>query len=237
MIAAGGRGSRMSPARNPAGNKSLIEYRGRPLIHYLLCAACDAGFEEILISTNELCREPIERAALAVSNKCTVACSEREFAYTPFVFRSYLEDQIALACGHHPVPAAHLYSLRSAAESYDAVTTAYQDPPFPTNKRQRILVHNVNNGKPLSFQLADLDKETISYPYHYAQNPYVITRAMVDAVAENNFRLTAGFFVYKHWKDGGAVAAVPAIMPPEFDYDYEFERLLQLLDKRPELIA
>lgn len=51
VIAAGGKGTRISPELNPNGSKVFIEHNGRTLFEYLVNSLVDGGVERIVVST------------------------------------------------------------------------------------------------------------------------------------------------------------------------------------------
>lgn len=230
VIAAGGIGSRMSRSLNPHGSKPLIEYLGKPLIHYLIYSAKDAGITEFFISVNEHNRKRIEAIADSLGVRYKTRLTGENFAQVPALFKDSLDHKFLVVCGHDPVPTEHLLSLMDKSRTHDAVTTAY-DNLYNTTTNQRRVTLSISGGRQ-HFEMIDLDKEVVTEDHTYVRNPYVINQDILEKVIRSNFSVTAGYFVYKAWADGGKVTSVKAIMPVEFDTDEEFERTKRYLEGR-----
>ena len=233
IIAAGGIGSRMSNSLNPRGCKSLIEYKGIPLIYYLLINAKEAGIKEFFISINEYNINIMKKIVDDIKiSHIILPPSPNGFEGAPNLFKKYLDDRVLIACGHHFIPTKHFNSLIEYSKDFTAVYSAYLDPPQTiSDQPRRTLIHNLEDPNRLRFEKVDLNTDKVSSPFYYTRNPYIVTKEMIDNVEKNGFKKTVGFFIYKHWEEGGKVIAVKSIMPPEFDYDHEFIRTKDYMDK------
>jgi len=230
VIAAGGIGSRMSRSLNRHRSKALIEYQGKPLIYYLISAAKDAGITNFYISVNEHNRSRIEAIANSMGINYKTRLTGNNFAQVPALFKDSLDYKFLVVCGHDPAPTEHLMALIDKSNTHDAVTTAYDNLTNTTSNKRRVRLHASETGQ--RFEMIDIDKDTIPDDHTYVRNPYVINQDILDRVIRSDFSVTAGYFVYKSWTDGGKVTAVKAIMPVEFDTDAEFERTKRYLDRR-----
>jgi NDP-sugar pyrophosphorylase family protein len=230
IVAAGGIGSRMSPSINRHRSKALIEYEGKPLIYYLLVSAKQAGIKEFFISVNEHNKNRIEEIAESLGLDYKTHITGPSFRHVPELFREHLEDRVLIACGHHAVPKEHFQKMFDAAKEFDDVFSAYQDPPCTTDKRKRILVRGIDTGDKLQFMMVDLDKDVVQFPLTYVRNPYIVTVDKIDKIREGGFEKAVGFYLFKHWETGGKVTAINSGIPPEFDYDNEFQRTKTFLE-------
>ena len=152
------------------------------------------------------------------------------FAQVPALFKDELDYKFLVVCGHDPVPTEHILALMEKSMTHDTVTTAYDNLYNTTTNRRRIRLHVTEEVQ--RFEMIDLDKDDVAEDHTYVRNPYVINQYILDQVIRSNFSVTAGYFVYKSWMEGGKVASVKAVMPVEFDTDTEFERTRQYLDTR-----
>jgi NDP-sugar pyrophosphorylase family protein len=231
IVAAGGIGSRMSPSINCHRSKALIEYEGKPLIYYLLASAKQAGIGEFFISVNEHNKSRIEKVAESLGLDYKTRITGPSFRHVPELFRELLEDRVLIACGHQVITKEHFQKMFDAAKEFDDVFSAYHDPPYTTDKRKRVLAHGIGTEDKLQFRMVDLDKDEVQFPLTYVKSPYIVTVDMIDKVREGGFEKAAGFYMFKHWEAGGNVTAIDSGIPPEFDYDHEFQRTKTFLEE------
>jgi NDP-sugar pyrophosphorylase family protein len=228
VIAAGGIGSRMSISLNSHRNKTLIEYYGKPLIYYLLSSAKKAGLVNFFISVNEHNQSKIESIANSLDINYKTRLTGNNFAQVPTLFKDELDYKFMVICGHDFVPTEHIKALLNESELNDAVTTAYENINNTTENKRRIILH-INNGIQ-EFEMIDLNKQLVPEEHTYVRNPYIINKDILHQVIQSQYEFTAGYFIYKLWKNGGKVTSVKASMPVEFDTDKEFERTKKYLD-------
>lgn len=220
----------MSRSLNRHGSKALIEYHGKPLIYYLMLSAKDAGITKFFISVNEHNRSRIETIADSIGINYKTRLTGGNFAQVPSLFKDELEYKFLVVCGHDPVPTDHIMALLERSETHDAVVTAYDNLQNTTLNMRRIRLHT--SGEIQRFEAIDLDKEAIPEDHTYVRNPYLINQDILDQVIKSNFEVTAGYFIYRSWLNGGKVTSVKAVMPVEFDIDTELERTIRYLDRR-----
>jgi bifunctional N-acetylglucosamine-1-phosphate-uridyltransferase/glucosamine-1-phosphate-acetyltransferase GlmU-like protein len=230
VIAAGGIGSRMSHSLNRHKSKALIEYNGKPLIHYLLSSAKEAGITNFFISVNEHNQSKIEAIADSLGIAYRTNLTGHNFAQVPALFKDELDYKFLVICGHDPVPKEHIQSLLDESKTHDAVTTAYDNLENITANKKRIRLHMVDGIQ--KFEMIDLNKDLVPENHVYVRNPYMINQDILQEVIGSHYEKTAGYFVYQLWKKGGQVTSIKATMPVEFDTDIEFERTRKYLDDR-----
>lgn len=229
LVAAGGIGSRMSDSVNPQKSKSLIKYEGKPMIQYLLESARESGFQEFFISVNDHNKEEIESIAQLVGLPFKTRLTAETYRGVPGLFIDEIKEKIVIACGHHFIPPAHFHVLQDASERFDAVFSAYTDPPNSYGKNKRILAYDI--GRNVRFKMVEIGVDNIPSPHIYTRTPYIVTRDMIKQVKNDGLKKAVGYYAYKHWENGGKVTAIDSIMPPEFDFDNEFERTIRFMDR------
>jgi len=229
LIAAGGIGSRMSDSMNPLKSKALIRYEGKPLIQYLLESASESGFQEFFISVNEHNKKEIESIAQLVGLPFKIKITTETYRSVPGLFVDDIKERIVIACGHHFIPSEHFYLLQRASEKFDSVFSAYLDPPNSYGKNKRILAYDIS--KDVRFEMVEIGVDDVPSPHIYTRTPYIVTSDMIKQVKMEGFQKAVGYYAYKHWENGGKVTAIESKMPPEFDFDPEFERTKRYMDK------
>ena len=153
VIACGGLGSRMSPGINRKRSKSLIEYRGFPLLQYLIFWCREVGFNEFLLGTDTHIREEVEGIAKKLGVTYELSVSAVSYKGVALSFGDSLDDHFLIVCGHHPVIPEHLRRMVAAAEHFDCVFSAYDSNLFTPNRHERIIFNGQTDNPHLSWQV------------------------------------------------------------------------------------
>jgi len=228
LIVAGSYGTRLSPSINTTRNKSLIEYGGQSMIGHLIDGLRGGGIERYVIASGYHNNGKIRRIAMSKNIDSVVVPIEGGFRKVPYYLQDLLDERFMLVCGHHPIPADFVQRMLQRAEDYECIIAAYNNATCPLNKRKRIIYENDSGA--VKLRIVDTEVEDINGVYRYVRNPYIIGKAIVRLLKEDGFQWTFSHYVYEHWLGGGSLGVVEAPMPPEFDYDEEFERTKNYLD-------
>lgn len=228
LIVAGGYGTRISSANNPTNNKSLIEHAGQPMIGHLIDGLGQGGIERYLIASGYHNDEEIRGIVRRKNIDAHVIPIEGGFRKVPYYLQDLLDDRFMLICGHQPLPADFVHKMLQQAETYDCVITAYDNLSYPLNKGRRIIFEGDSQNPKLN--AIDMKTEDINQSHMYVRNPYIIRKNVVRLSEEEDFQWTFSHYVFEHWINGGSLGVVKASMPPEFDYNEEFERTKSFLD-------
>jgi len=222
LIVAGGYGTRMSPANNVARSKPLIEYAGQSMIGHLIDGLRNGGIERYVIASgyhnDEKIREIVEEKDINAS----VVPVEGGFRRIPYYLQDLFNDRFLLVCGHQPLPSEFVQRMLQQAESNECVITAYDNTIYPLNKKKRLVYEDGSQG--VELKAVNLKLEEIGQDHKYVRNPYIIGRHIIGLAEKEGFIWTFSHYAYEHWFDSGSLGVVNATMPPEFDYDEEFER-------------
>ena len=116
------------------------------------------------------------------------------------------------------------------AETHKCVITAYDNLIHPFNKKRRLIYEG--DSQSVKLRAINMEVEGIDKAHKYVRNPYVIGKNIVRLSKEEDFQWTFSHYVFEHWLSGGSLGVVEASMPPEFDYDEEFERTKSFLKSR-----
>ena len=231
LILAGGYGTRMSPANNPYRSKPLIEYAGQPMIGHLIDGLKEGGLERYIIASGYHNHDELRRV---ISEKEIDACIipiKGGFRRVPYYLLDLLDERFLLVCGHQPLPSDFVRRMLQLAVSCECVITAYDNLTYPLNKKRRLVfVGDPGNDHGFEIKPIDMERDRIDIHHMYVRNPYVIGRGVVRLSKEGGFQWSFSHYVFEYWVNGGSLGVVKATMPPEFDYDEEFERTKMYLD-------
>lgn len=238
LIMAGGFGTRLSKNLNPNSCKSLILYKNQTLIAHLIDQIKEAGFSDIIIATNNHSQNAILSIAkekgldenlVLVEDGSTYG--EPEFAGVPYNLREKLEERFLLVCGHHFVPSLYLKEMINNSNKYNNVMTGYLNNKEslektlfkePNLKRTYIKDNTFLN----AFARDYLDNKDLLY----LRNPYIIDMSIVYASYEDKHRKPFHeYIINENIKKNLPIGFVCASMPPEFDYDWEYEDTIKYL--------
>jgi NDP-sugar pyrophosphorylase family protein len=229
LIASGGLGTRMPDSMNPKHNKSLIEYAGQPLIGHLIDSLKEGGINKFVFSSGYHNFEEIKNIVRSKNINAIVVPYHGEFRYVPWMWKDLLGEQFLFVCGHHPLTARFVDNLIEASNKADSVITAYDNSKYPIQKEHKILFEGKldnPNLKPVNTQEEDVD------PSHkYVRNPYVIKKKILNLAKAEKFKYTFSYYIYQEWKNGGSLIVLDPNIPPEFDYEDEFQLTKLFLDK------
>ncbi len=232
LIIAGGLGTRMSLNMNPLRCKSLIKYKGEFMIGYLLDNLVTGGISRFVIATNthshQLICEIVKRKKLK-NVLVIVAYGENggipDFNEVPYQVKDLLEERFLMVCGHHPVSVQHIKKMVNCAEKHANVFTGYKNKVYKIDKEKRVIYENN------SFKYIDLTKEKIGEDYIYVRNPYILQKEIIISVHESRLAETFSYYIFKKWEESTEeLGVVMADMPPEFDYDEDYEKTKNFLD-------
>ena len=221
LIISGGKGTRMPPTVNTRGSKSLISYAGQSMLAHLLDGLREGGIDRCVISVQEHNEQQVKEIVKEKGANAEVFVANGGFRRSPWELKEHLDERCFLVCGHHPLPGEFVGKMLKVAEGATYAIASYDNCVFPLNKNRRLIVRDN----------ALLPVESNVDPLHwYARNPYVIDTAIVNASKEDCFNHTFSHYLFECWKEGVSLGIVPAPMPPEFDYDFEFEATKKFLD-------
>lgn len=229
VIASGGFGTRLGEALNPKRCKSLIEYKGQSMLGWLIDALIAGGIEDFVVATNNHCdaavREILETKHLSDAAVLTTPSGLRT---VPYQARHLLQARSLFACAHHPLTSGHVARLRTAAESYQNVISAYRPDVYPPGKEHAIVTDEIIT-EPPSFSYQNPSTGLDLKNRMYVRNPYVFSRDIADKTKADDFKYTFSRYLYQDWVDGTSLGVVEADMPPEFDYPEQYEQTKQFL--------
>ncbi len=228
LIVAGGYGTRMSPENNTTKNKSLIEHAGQPMISHLIEGLRAGGIEKYVIASGNHNDGEIRKIVAQKNIDALVVPVQGGFRKVPYYLQDLLEDRFMVVCGHQPLPADFVHRMLQHAENYENVIAAYDNGTYPLNKQRRLVYER--NSQNSTLRAIDLEVETIEQTHKYVRNPYIIGKKVVQLSKEEDFQWTFSHYIFEQWLAGESLGVVEASMPPEFDYDVEFERTKLCLD-------
>ncbi len=228
LIVAGGYGTRMSPANNKNRDKSLIEYAGQPMIAHLIDGLNEGGIERYVIASGYHNHDKLRMIVEQKGIDASVVPVKGGFRRVPYYLQDLLDDRFMLVCGHQPLPSDYVKKMLKSAETNECVITAYDNLTYPLNKKKRLVY--VEKAQESELIAVDMEEENIDASHKYVRNPYVIGKKVVNLSKEEFFRWTFSHYIFEHWVNGGSLGVVEASMPPEFDYDEEFEKTKAFLD-------
>ncbi len=243
LIMAGGHGSRMSKEFNPYGCKSLIEYKGKTLISHLVDALVLAGLKKIIVATNEHSHEAIKNtlSGKAFENiKIIIANGNHfgkpEYAGVPYELRDILEDRFLIVCGHQPLTVDYIKKMIDTSSHYDNVCTLYENIPVLTKKLLSVVSsmdRYVYADKEII--LKSVNSLNCDEQYVYIRNPYILTKDIVVTAYADRFHHHYTKYVTDAFVNNTAsLGAVKTVIPPEFDYDFEYLETISFLNSQHE---
>ena len=104
--------------------------------------------------------------------------------------------------------------------------SVYDNKLYGMDKHKRI----IKKGDVLEY--VDLNVKSIPDDHWYVRNPYVLGKEIVQAVHDDGYSQTFSYYIFRNNNHlAEAIGLVEADMPPEFDYDEEFEKMKIFLDK------
>lgn len=224
LILAGGLGSRMSREMNPLNCKSLIEIGGQSLLGHLIDSLVSVNITDFVITSNSHCDEQIH--SIVESKKLLnykIIHGPNGFRGNPYLVKDFLQDRFLLVCGHHYVTTSHVKSMLESAKVSTNVISTYDNLRYPLNKERGIVCKNG------IFNRISINDSNLHNDYWYARNPYVVNKSIIQMVHNDNYQNTFSYYMFKAWESGVPMTDVLADMPPEFDYDNEFETLREFL--------
>lgn len=229
LIAAGGKGTRLSPKFNPNGSKVLIEHFGKTLFEYLIDSLIDGGINKFIISTGyhtdkkirEIIKEKKIDAIIIPISECG------SFRWIPYYMQDLLDERFLFVCGHQPLKPKFVGEILNASKNSKYAASIYKGNLYNLErvKNMRILYNNKNR----KIELCDVnfDPENLHQKF-FIDSPYILTKDMVLEFTDSNSGEYSSY-IFKRRINGESVAIVRSPTPPEFDYDGEFERTIKSL--------
>lgn len=235
LIAAGGRGTRLSPETNPNGSKVLIEYNGKTLLEYLIDSLIAGGIKEFIISTgyhtDKAVREIRKRKKIAALVLPVSECGS--FRMIPYYLQDLLDERFLFVCGHQPLSPKFVEEMLDASMNSKYVASAYKGNLYKLEraKNMRILYNSVN-GK-IEIDSKNFNPKKLSSKT-FIDSPYILTKDVVFEFA-NNKKGEYSSYIFNRCTNGESLTVMESPTPPEFDYDEEFEITIKSLrgERRP----
>ena len=154
----------------------------------------------------------------------TITASEIGFRRVPYYAQDLLDDQFLFVCGHQPMHPQFITKMAEASTNSSLVITSYDNIEFPMTKERRLIVSNEGP------KIRSVKSHQIPVNHSYVRNPYVLDKEILKRAEKNAFAHTFSYYLYLAWLDGVPLKIVKALMPPEFDYDFEYEKTQGFLD-------
>lgn len=225
LILSGGHGTRMSKQLNPQGCKSFIEYAGQSMLGHLIDALIEGGIKDFVFATNKHSDQKVKEIVSVKNIKSPViVVSDGKYRGVAHEVKDLLENRFLMVCGHHPVSATHVKSMIESSKVYRQVMSGYDNNLYTMDKSKRI----IQTGDDLEF--VDLNIKSVSDDHIYIRNPYVLSKDIIESVHDGGYQETFSYYIFQKNYHGEKIGVVKANMPPEFDYDREFEKTKMFLD-------
>lgn len=233
LIAAGGLGTRMSSRVNPANDKTLIECADQSMIGHLIDGLKKGGIKTFIFSSGYHNFEKIKKIVKSKKISAVVVpyFEEDRLGYRkiPYILQDLLEDQFMFVCGHHPLPPEFVSKMLQVSKKCDCVITAYDNSLYPTNRENKILYEGSIFHPVL--KVVNTKTHRINPNHKYVRNPYIVKKELIKLAVQENFQYAFSYYLYLYWQKGGKLAVIKTSIPPEFDYDHEFEKTKLFLGK------
>lgn len=216
LVAAGGKGTRLGILARRYGNKSLLEFRGTPLLMYTIARLREAGFSDILVTVNYAS----ERRKIAdLFRKCEdVEVVGNRFRKSSLQCvlgaKSRLARQFLFVYGHAPAPVAHIRDLVRVAEEGIAVSL------YPSTSQSR------KSRKPASVSGHSVIIGPGDLRSVFIEPPHVLTTKFVAAIK----RCWSWREAFSRFSE--QVRGVVAGHPPEFHYLRDLPRFWEYMKQQ-----
>lgn len=226
VVAAGGKGTRISPELNPNGSKVLIEHAGKTLFEHQLDSLIAGGVERFIVSTAYHTDRKI-RDIVKVKNIDAIVMSISEmgsFRWIPYYMQDLLDDRFMFVCGHQPLGPDFVREMLQSSQNSRFVASGYEDRLFVPEraKHMKIQYNSENEALEVEDQPAEVPNGRI-----LIDSPYILSKDMVFEFTDNNGQGEYSNYILNHYLSGETLTVVKSPLPPEFDYDEELARTLQ----------
>lgn len=226
VIAAGGKGTRISPEFNPNGSKVLIEHNRRTLFEHLVDSLVDGGIERLIVSTayhtdrkirEIMGRKNIESVVIPISEMGS-------FRWIPYYMQDLLDDRFMFVCGHQPLNPAFVREMLESSTKGRFVASAYEGGLFAKDRGNMKINYNPDIDQ---LQVSDLSSEDDRPDTRLLiDSPYILSKDIVLEFTDNNGQGEYNSYILNRTQIGESLKVVKSSSPPEFDYDEEFARTI-----------
>lgn len=225
VIAAGGKGTRISTDLNPHGSKVLIEHAGKTLFEHQLDSLIVGGVERFIVSTAYHTDRKI-RGIVKSKNIDAVVIPISEmgsFRWIPYYMQDLLDDRFMFVCGHQPLDPAFVREMLNATEKSRFVASGYESDLFVPQRANNMKIRYDASRKELE---VDLKSDKKADGKLLIDSPYVLSKDMVLEFTDNNGQGEYSNYILNHYRLGENLTVVKSPLPPEFDFDEELARTL-----------
>lgn len=230
LIAAGGKGTRLSPKLNPNGSKVLIEHKGKTLFEYLLDSLIGGGVSKFIISTSyhtdKKIREIVKRKKI---DSIVVPISEcGSFRWIPYYTQDLLDERFLFTCGHQPLNPKFVNRMLEASKNSKYVVTVYRCDLYKLERVKNMTI--LYNSKKRKIEIDDkkFNSKKLTNKF-FIDSPYILTKGIVVEFTDSNNQGEYSNYILHRQANGESVTVVESPTPPEFDYDEEFDRTTESL--------
>ena len=237
LILAGGVGSRLG-----LGTKSLLMYKGKILLEYLIDSCIKANIKNIavVLVPKEL-EKNIDKNKLKRLNFIIrkypkikfVRGSNLSFRETPNEVRNHLDEKepFFILCGQSPQASSHLENMSKAYKKNTVVTSGYKYrhdyivSMGKVGKNKIVSFTNMESTRPRNFTASS--KEFIT---HF---PYIIDFDFYDNyLKKDKYKYRLEFYLNNFLKNGGDIYYIEnPIQISEVDYKVDIPRLHKSIDR------
>lgn len=228
LIAAGSFGTRMSAKNNPKQNKSLIKYAGQTMIGHLIDSLKSGGVKNFIIASGYHNYDEIRNIVAKKDINAIIIPNEGPYRKIAYQFEDLLDDRFLFVCGHQPLSVEFVKKILKQSLKSHVVIAAYDSAKYPLNKSKKIIIDGDLKNPKLKYINS---KKRIKVNYMYIRNPYIVSKNVISLSRKHNFKYSFSYYIFDSWKKGKSLGVVEATMPPEFDYDFEYEWTKKFLKK------
>ena len=247
LLLAGGYGTRLG-----LGTKAMIEFRSRPLVDYTLAELAIAGVKNLVALTrSELADRVAELALTHDFVNVFVGASDRKDATTlvPYLLRRHLGARpFFFVVAHTPPPGEHLVEMRKLHQQTGGPVVSLYEGPRLSPKYTMVTVDAQTS------RLARATSPAVEgLQQLYVESPLIVTQVILDAVGrELDLALETrrieclGLATDEQFEEIGQTVrwideliidqsntrGLIAQMPPEFDYEADYQVFLEYMRSR-----
>lgn len=226
VIAAGGKGTRISPELNPNGSKVLIEHAGKTLFEHQLESLIAGGVERFIVSTAYHTDRKIRDIVKGKNiDAVVIPISEMgSFRWIPYYMQDLLDDRFMFVCGHQPLDPDFVREMLQSSQGSKFVASGYEDSLFVPERANNMKIRYDTDREELEI---DLQKDQEPDGKLLIDSPYILSRDMVLEFTDNNGQGEYSNYILNHYRSGETLTVVKSPLPPEFDFDEELVRTLR----------
>ncbi len=226
VIAAGGKGTRISPELNPNGSKVLIEHAGKTLFEYQLDSLIAGGAEKFIVSTAYHTDRKIRDIVKSKNiDAVVIPISETgSFRWIPYYMQDLLDDRFMFACGHQPLDPDFVREMLQSSQKSRFVASGYENSLFAPERARNMKIKYDTDREELK---ADIQEAYESDERLLIDSPYILSKDMVLEFTDSNGQGEYSNYILNHYRSGETLTVVKSPLPPEFDFDEELIRTLQ----------